>query len=75
MRRVPVSSESIASVGYANDSSTLEIEFKSGEVYRYYEVPRNIHEQLMRAESHGRYFVGNIRNDYRYRRLQDRENR
>jgi hypothetical protein len=66
---VDVSSETIASVGYDKDSSTLEIEFASGGVYRYYGVPPSVHEALMAAGSHGRYFVGNIRNNYRYAKL------
>jgi KTSC domain-containing protein len=69
MDRVGVSSETIASVGYDSDSSTLEIEFVSGAIYQYYGVPHTVYEELMGAESHGRYFVGNIRNDFRYMRL------
>jgi hypothetical protein len=34
MDRIPVSSSSIVSIGYDPDSLTLEIEFKSGAVYR-----------------------------------------
>jgi hypothetical protein len=72
MRRAPVSSETIASVGYDERRSTLEIEFVSGGVYRYYGVPENIHEALMEADSHGRYFVAHIRNAYPYTKESDR---
>jgi hypothetical protein len=67
--RVPVSSEALTSVGYEPDTSRLEIEFSSGGVYRYYGVPATIHEELMAAESHGRYFAERIRDRFPYRKL------
>lgn len=71
MRRTPVSSEAIASVGYDPTRQLLEIEFTGGGVYLYARVPPTVYEQLMSAESRGRYFMANIRNVYRYRRLPD----
>ena len=44
----------------------LEIEFDSGAVYQYLEVPVRIYEQLLRAESKGRYFNSEIREIYPY---------
>jgi KTSC domain-containing protein len=64
-----VSSEAIASVGYESAGCSLEIEFVGGGLYRYYEVPRAIYEELMSAGSHGRYFMARIRDRYRYERL------
>lgn len=56
MHRVPVVSTTMNSVGYDPEKRTLEIEFTGGEVYEYYEVPEEIHRDLMAAESKGRYF-------------------
>lgn len=67
MRRVPVESSVLASVGYR--AGTLEVEFVGGAVYRYLEVPARVHAELMWATSHGRYFTEHIRNDYRYVRV------
>jgi hypothetical protein len=67
MRRVPVESTSIGSVGYADN--VLEIRFRNGGVYRYFRVPPNVYECLMRAESKGRFFNLHIRNAYRFERL------
>jgi hypothetical protein len=71
MVRVQVDSSSLASVGYDPATETLEVEFTSGTVYQYSNVPAEVYEELMAAESHGAYFAQNIRNGgYRYRRVQ-----
>lgn len=59
----------IAAVGYDNANLTLEIEFKNGTVYRYFNVPYVVVEQLMMASSHGRYFGSHIRGRFRNRRM------
>lgn len=64
MRRKPVSSSSVASVGYDPKSQTLEIEFTSGSVYDYSEVPPEVFQGLMKAPSKGRYFANEIRGQY-----------
>lgn len=69
MKRTAVSSKAIASTGYESADRSLEIEFAGGGVYRYYEVPEAVYEELMRADSHGKYFMAHIRDRYRYERL------
>jgi len=69
MEREPVSSESIASVGYEPDTATLEVEFVEGAVYQYFDVPEDEHAGLMGATSHGAYLNTNIKGRYRYARL------
>jgi hypothetical protein len=66
MQRTRVESSVIASVGYEVPSRTLEIEFTSGRVYHYFEVPVPVHRDLMRAESHGSFFNAEIRRCYAY---------
>lgn len=56
MKREPVQSSNISSVGYNPDTSTLEIEFHSEGKYQYYGVPSQVHQGLMKAESKGSYF-------------------
>ena len=41
---------------------TLEIEFTSGTIYRYFDVPDHLHIGLMRARSHGEFYASFIRN-------------
>lgn len=64
MRRKPFDSSAIASVGYDRDREELEVEFRSGNVYRYFRVPEEVYEELLRASSKGRYFGENIRGQY-----------
>ena len=66
MKRTPVSSSNLASVGYDSASRTLEIEFNNGYVYRYNDVSESVHRDLMSASSHGRYFNANIKGAYPY---------
>ena len=64
MRRTAVESTTMRSVGYDSGEQVLEIEFTSGVVYQYLEVPAAVFEELMNAESKGRYFNQEIRDDY-----------
>lgn len=66
MNRIPVQSSNLASIGYDPSSMTLEVEFISGRVYEYYDVPQSEYEGLMAAGSHGTYFNQNIKGHYRY---------
>lgn len=56
----------MTSVGYEGKGRILEIEFVSGAVYQYLDVPAAVHKGLMRAESKGRYFNNEIRDVYNY---------
>lgn len=66
MERIQVASSNISSIGYDEDSSTLEIEFHSGAVYQYFDVPSNVHQGIMEAGSHGQYLAQHIKGHYRY---------
>jgi len=70
MERIPVESSNISSIGYDEENEILEIEFHSGSVYQYYDVPFEVYDELMNADSHGSYFYHNIRNGgYSYTRV------
>jgi hypothetical protein len=64
MERLPVSSSNIESVGYDSISLTLEVEFKRGGVYQYYEVPSDVYEGFISAESLGSYLHHSIKNNF-----------
>ena len=57
------------SVGYDARSQILEIEFHSGAVYVYLGVAREVHQELIGAESKGQYFNSEIRDDYEFVRV------
>lgn len=69
MERTFVSSSNLNSVGYDEETITLEVEFKDGSLYQYFDVPVTVYQELMGAGSVGQYFAQNIRNSYRYSRL------
>jgi len=64
MRRKPVDSSAIASLGYDPARETLEVEFRSGNVYRFFDVPEEVYKDLLAARSKGRYFGSFIRGRY-----------
>lgn len=66
MQRKAVDSSTMRSVGYEAKSRILEIEFDSGAVYQYLDVPPRTYEELRAAESKGRYFNSEIRDSYPY---------
>lgn len=55
MKRTPVKSSSVVSVGYHPATCELEIEFRTGRTYRYRGVPAAVHRLLLQAPSIGRY--------------------
>lgn len=69
MEREPVKSTTVGSVGYEGESKTLEIEFQSGAVYQYFDVPETVHKGLLSAESKGQCFNNEIRDEYTFERL------
>jgi hypothetical protein len=64
----PVQSSLLASIAYSANA-TLELEFRSGALYRYFAVPHAVFEGLLDADSKGAYFNRNIRNRFPYKRL------
>ena len=68
--RTPVSSSSIASIGYTTDA-TLEVEFRRGVIYRYFAVPKDVYNAMLLAESIGAYFNSSVRPYVRYERIND----
>lgn len=66
MKRTPVDSSNISSIGYDEGSNTLEIEFHGGAVYQYFDVPLNIYEGIMEAGSKGRYLVQHVKGHFRF---------
>jgi hypothetical protein len=70
MERKPLSSSSIASVGYDPVSRRLEIEFHNGSLYEYFSVPQATFKALITASSAGRYLNEEFKKaNYPFRRL------
>ena len=69
IERKGVVSSNLASVGYVARAKVLEIEFHSGAIYRYRDVPAGVHVGLINAESKGQYFGRRIRGRFEFRRM------
>lgn len=61
MARKLVASSNIAAVGYDPETQTLEVEFLNGGVYQYFNVPREVYDNLLSSGSMGAYFQNNIK--------------
>ncbi len=69
MERKTVESSMIHSIGYDKVSKILEIQFNSGMIYKYFNVPQIEFNRMLKAESKGRYFLDCIQDSYEYARL------
>lgn len=64
MRVTAVESRMIYAVGYDAAKREMEVFFHSGGVYRYKEVDPGVYQELLEAESKGRYMHENILGKY-----------
>lgn len=64
MERQLVQSSNVRSVGYGEESMTLEVEFHSGGLYQYFNVPESVYSGLMNAETNGSYLNDHIKGNF-----------
>jgi len=69
MEMTSVDSSNVQAVGYDGDSSTLQVEFKNGATYQYFDVPEHVFIRLRDAGSVGGYLASNIKGIYRYSKV------
>jgi hypothetical protein len=67
-----VQSSVMTFVKYDDDACELDITFTSGKTYRYLEVPAEIYDGLLDAESKGEYFNDNIKDAFVYSEVKSR---
>jgi hypothetical protein len=70
MNRTAIASPGIAQVGYEEGSEILEIEFVSGKIYQFYNVPSKMFNQLMSASHKELYYETNILVRFPYKRIE-----
>lgn len=66
---LPVESTMLVSVAYSPDRTLLDLEFRDGTLYRFFDVPETCFQQFMTADSKGAYFNHHIRNSFRHQLL------
>jgi hypothetical protein len=69
MNATAVESSTLATVTYDDAQHRLQLEFCSGGVYQYFDVPAAIHEALLDAPSKGLYFNQVIRGRFPHQRM------
>lgn len=67
MHRSPLASRAVVSAAYDAVSSTLELEFTSGRIYQYEDVPPSAYDWLLRIRNKGTYVSRMINGQYSYR--------
>ena len=66
LRRDPVKSEAVRSIGYDESEWVLQVRFNNGKVYNYFRVPPHEFDALRGAESIGAYLNRDIKPYYEY---------
>lgn len=71
MKRTPVTSSNVASIGYDPSVQVLEVEFLNGSIYQYAFVAPVLRAELMLAQSIGNFIHTKIKPATVYRRVED----
>lgn len=64
IERLAIDSSNLRSVGYSSDRRVLAIEFGSGLVLHYDNVPAELFEEFGQAESRGRFYAHRIKGKF-----------
>lgn len=64
MEREHVESTMIRSFGFDSTTSILEVEFNSGAIWQYFDVPESLYYEMKSAGSCGKFFNANIKGQY-----------
>jgi hypothetical protein len=66
---IHVDSSAISSAAYDGPNRQLYLRFHSGEIYRYLDFPSYRWGEFLAAESKGRFFAEQIRDNFRYEHI------
>jgi hypothetical protein len=66
VNRTNVTSSTVASVGFESASGILEVEFHSGAIYQYFDVPEEHFTAMVDSGSPGGYLNAHIKSSFRY---------
>lgn len=69
MKMTDVKSSQVQSIGYDAASKTLAVKFKNGGEYQYDGVPPEINENILKAESVGKYLGAHVKGKFQYRKV------
>lgn len=69
MEMISVDSSNIERIGHDEDSDILQVEFKNGGTYQYFDVKNHVYESMLNADSKGKFLHANIKGRYRYSKI------
>jgi hypothetical protein len=69
VQRTKLNSTSLKSAAYCHEDALLELEFRSGAIYRFRDVPEVDYQKLLGAESKGAHFNRHIRNRFLHTKI------
>ena len=59
----------LVSVAYNEPKKILELEFHSGSIYQYISVPAPVYQELLHADSKGRFYNQRIKKHYKSQKV------
>jgi hypothetical protein len=71
IKRYPVESSQISSVGYDEGTKVLVVEFSRGALYAYKNVEKGTYNNFIDSDSPGKFFNQMIKNEYEFEKLKD----
>lgn len=71
MITLPVRSSNIQQISYDPKEQILTVWFHSGAVYMYSDVPMDLFQEMMKADSIGKFFHSRIRSEFKFQRVDD----
>jgi len=71
MQRLAFESEAVASAGYDSEARSMEVEFRTGRIYRYSEVPPGVFEWLLRTKSKGSFVTNMVKDRFEFVEVTD----
>lgn len=66
---IKVTSSNISRIGYSEKKKELFVKFNNGSLYEYYNVPKVLFTDMIRAKSKGKFFNRKIKNRFSYQRI------
>jgi hypothetical protein len=69
MQRFPVDSSTLKSVGYDKESRILEVEFHENKVYHYFDVPIDVFNSLVDADSIGAFLNKRVKTRFAFKKV------
>jgi hypothetical protein len=69
VERQPVESSVIRAAGYDPVGAVLELEFRDGDLYRYFDFPEFLYRGLMLSASKGEFFSRRISGRYAFEQV------